>query len=126
MQALGWARRRWAGRAGAGLGVQARKAQAERWGARQQAGRTGGQALGRASRHARTGAQGERHGRAREARRQLGGRRARGRARGARGRARQARGLGAGRAAWARRLARAMHSAWFLTRFFDSVVFLSP
>ena len=41
----------------------------------------------------------------------------------------QAPGLGARRATWARGLARAVHSvhsAWFSTRFFDSVFFLSP
>ena len=56
------------------------------------------------------GARAERHGRARGARRQLGGRCAR-------GRARQARGLA--------RAVHSVHSAWFSTRFFDSVFFLS-
>ena len=61
-----------------------------------------------------------------------GGRWAVGRGRRAAGReARGRRGAGTGRAQpgrWARRLARAthsVHSAWFSTRFFDSVFFLS-
>ena len=77
MQALGWARRRWAGRAG--VGQARRRAQAwalgHEWGARTGAGRGDGQVRERAGRGTagRAGARG-----------QLGGRHALGRALGAR------------------------------------------
>ena len=106
--------------------------QAQAWalgharGARTGARRTDGQALGVQGRAGRlwaqaagTGEREERNSRARGARRQLGGRRARGRAQqawarsalgvGARG-VGPGRGLGAGRATWAPGQARAVHS----------------
>ena len=82
------------------------------------------QGEGRAGRHDRQqGAHGAQAG----VRGRAGGRRVGGRRAGAAG-ARKARALGAGRAAWAHGLSRAVHSvhsAWFSTRFFVSVFFLS-
>ena len=92
---------RWADWAqGAGLGVLCAQA-----GSRQQAGRTGGQALGRAGRH---GADSRARARARA--RRAGGRQQARAARSAPACGRWARGAGRGRAQQARGLARTVHS----------------